>query len=387
MNRQEIFTTENTEGTEKIQRGWGFGLRVVVKAAALFVLLNVAFAVARPMEAIGRVSLYNILLLGRERLPYGENPAQSYSLSLNNIPAMFASHVISRAKADDEFRVLLMGDSSTWGWRLENQDTLAGQITAGDYRTADGRRVVAYNLGYPIMSLLKDVLLLDEAMQYQPDMILWLVTLESFPRDKQTFPPIVQNNGARVSRLMGEPSPSNLVAMGEIQTDFMSETIVGRRRDLADWLRLQLYGFSWMATGIDQYIPAEYTPRQSDFEPDVSWQGYETPTEQVDLAFDVLDVGVQLVGEVPLVVINEPMFISDGQNSDLRYNAFYPRWVYDLYREQLAAYAESNGFDYRDWWDRVAPDAFTDSPVHLTVAGSAQVAAWVAEEIRQVIYQ
>ncbi|MBZ0279278.1 MAG: hypothetical protein K8L97_00975, partial [Anaerolineae bacterium] len=299
-----------------------------------------------------------------------------YSLSLNNIPAMFASHVISHAKAEDEFRVVLMGDSSTWGWRLENRDTLAGQINVGDYRMADGRRVVAYNLGYPIMSLLKDVLLLDEAMRYQPDMIVWLVTLESFLREKQTFPPIVQNNEVRVSRLMGEPSPPS-----EMPTDFMGETIVGRRRDLADWLRLQLYGFSWMATGIDQYIPADYTPRQSDFEPDVSWQGYETPSEQVDLAFDVLDMGIQLVGEVLLVVINEPMFISDGENSDFRYNAFYPRWVYDLYREQLAAYAEPNGFDYRDWWDRVAPDAFTDSPVHLTAAGSAQVAAWVAGEI------
>jgi len=35
------------------------------------------------------------------------------------------------------------------------------------------------------MSLMKDFLMLDQALAYKPDMIVWLVTLESFPRGKQ----------------------------------------------------------------------------------------------------------------------------------------------------------------------------------------------------------
>ena len=97
---------------------WGLLLRVIVKAALLFMLCNILSAALTPLEAVGTVSLYNTVLPGRERLPYGEQPAQSYNQSLYNIPAMLASHTLSRPKAADEFRVILMGDSATWGWFL-----------------------------------------------------------------------------------------------------------------------------------------------------------------------------------------------------------------------------------------------------------------------------
>lgn len=215
--------------------GWRFLLRVVIKAAVLFIVANLVFALLDPVEALGRVSLYNVVMLGRERLPYGENPSESYNLSLYSVPAMFASHVVSRPKRADEYRVLLIGDSSTWGWLLENRDAYAANINAASLTAADGRRIVAYNLGYPIMSLTKDLMLLDDAMQYQPDQIVWLVTLASFPRDKQLFPPIVQNNAARVRDLIArydlqlDPDDSRFVT-----PDFFGKTIIGQRRALAD---------------------------------------------------------------------------------------------------------------------------------------------------------
>ncbi len=117
-----------------------------------------------------------------------------------------------------------------------------------------------------------------------------------------------------------------------IDPDFFGMTIVGQRRNLADLLRLQLYGFSWAATGIDQYIPPEYTPRQSDFDEDTTWYDFtpDQPFTQTDLAFDVLSAGINRIGNVPLLLVNEPIFISSGQNSDLRYNAWYPRWAYQF---------------------------------------------------------
>jgi hypothetical protein len=50
----------------------------------------------------------------------------------------------------------------------------------------------------------------------------------------------------------------------------------------------------------------------------------------------VLAATLERAGDVPVLLINEPMFISSGQNSDLRYNSFYPRWAYDQYRAMLA---------------------------------------------------
>jgi hypothetical protein len=351
---------------------WKFLTRVVLKTAVLFLLLNTAFALATPPETLGRLSLYNTVIPGRLRLPYGENPAESYNLSLNNLPAMFASHSISRPKAADEFRLLLIGDSGTWGWLLENDQTLAGQINRGNYKAEDGRTIVAYNLGYPILALSKDLLILEEAMKHEPDMIIWLVTLESFPRQKQLTPPLVLNNPERMERLVERFNLAvDVNDEGFVRPSFLEQTIVGQRRPLADLLRLQLYGFSWMATGIDQSIPAETTLRQSDFEADISWQGFEVPQPlgEQELALDVLAAGIELADGVPLLLINEPMFISDGQNSDLRYNSFYPRWAYDAYRDLLATEAAENGWDYLDLWNSVPPEAFTDTPVHLTPDG------------------
>jgi len=366
------------------QHTWLTIARVLIIAAVMFAACNVIFAALNPMEMLGHVSLYNVVVPGRERLPYGEDSARSYNLSTYNLPAMFASHVIARPQAADEFRVIVIGDSGTWGWLLDNQDTLAGQINAQNLTTADGKRVVAYNLGYPVMALTKDVLVLEEALKYQPDLIVWPVTLESFPRSKQLFPSIVQNNAARVRALIARYQ-LNLDSEDPrlVDPDLLGKTIVGQRRNLADWLRLQALGFSWAATQIDQALPAEIKLRQADFEKDSSWQDFKEPAAltENDLAFDVLGAGLQLAGDVPVLIINEPMFISRGENSDLRYNSFYPRWAYDQYRALLNGKTAANNWHYLDLWDSIAPDEFTDTPVHLTPQGMAQFAQAVGEAI------
>ena len=205
--------------------------RLLLKVAALFLLFNLLFAALFPLEFLGRLSLYNSLLPGRDRLPYGEVPAESYNLSLNNIPAMLASHQVNQAKAPDEFRVLVIGDSGTWGWLLDPADTLAGQLNAAGLTTADGRSVVAYNLGHPLMALSKDLLLLDAALAAEPDLILWPVTLQSLPREQQLVPPLVQENPERMRRLIDEfdikldPDDDRFV-----DPDLLARTIVGQRR-------------------------------------------------------------------------------------------------------------------------------------------------------------
>lgn len=356
---------------------WGLIARVVVKAAILFVALNVAFALLTPLPALGRLSAYNVLLPGRARLPYGENPAESYNLSPYNLPAMIAAHAWANADAGD-FNVLLLGDSSVWGILLRPDDTLAGQINRLGL-TVDGRPVRAYNLGYPTMSLLKDLTLLDAALGAgpPPDLILWLLTLESFARRDQLEPALLQNNPDAVRALIDQYDLAQDTSDPRfVEPDFWGETIVGRRRDLADLLRLQLYGAAWALTGVDQAYGV-YTPRAIDLSADETWRGF-APGEltRADLAFDILRAGVARAGNTPVVLVNEPIFLSDGANSDLRYNAFYPRWAYDAYRAALADEAGAAGWTLLDRWDAL-PDAacYTDSPVHLTPGCSAELAA------------
>jgi len=362
----------------------GFILRVLAKAAILFALANLLFALADPLPAIGRASVYAWLVPARPRLPYGENASQAYNLSLNSLDAMFATHELTRAKAADEYRVLVLGDSATWGILQRPHETLAGNLNQSGLNTPVGQRMVFYNVGYPTMSLTKDLLLLDVALRYQADALLWPFTAQSFPRQSQLASPIVQNNAESVRRLIGDYA-LDLDADDErlVTPTLWDRTLVGSRRPLADWLRLQLYGFAWAATGIDQYYPEAYTPRTEDFEEDISWGDFAEPAtmNQDDLAFDVLAAGVQRAREIPVLLVNEPMFISDGQNSDLRYNLFYPRWAYDAYRSWLIETASANGWRLLDLWDAVDSGAFTDSPVHLTPKGVEQFVARIVEAI------
>jgi hypothetical protein len=373
---------------EPARGGWQAIGRLLMKAAVLFAALNLLFALLFPISFLGPLSLYNRLLPGRQRLPYGENPAQSYNLTLSDVPAMFASHELSRAKPDDEFRVVIVGDSGTWGWLLENEETLAGQINQAGYTTPDGRRIVAYNLAYPVLSVTKDLLLLEQGMAYEPDLIVWPVTLDSLPYAKQLTHPLLQDNPEPVRELIrrfGLALDENDESFRELS--FWERTIVGQRRALADLLRLQAFGFSWAATGIDQHIPAEFPLRQSDFEEDESWQGFAGPTELTadGLAFDVLAAGFDIAGEVPILLVNEPIFISSGENSDLRYNSFYPRWAFDQYRTLLSEQAAASGWRYLDLWNAVSPEEFTDTPVHLTPDGTAQYAELVGWELMEMV--
>src|SRR4030042_3335302 len=91
--------------------------RVIVKGVLLFILIDILFAPLSPLPKLGQISAYNLIFPGRLRLPFGEKPDQAYNFSLYNLDAMFASHEITKGeKPPDEFRVLLVGDSSVWGY-------------------------------------------------------------------------------------------------------------------------------------------------------------------------------------------------------------------------------------------------------------------------------
>jgi hypothetical protein len=163
-------------------------------------------------------------------------------------------------------------------------------------------------------------------------------------------------------------------------------TIIGQRRSLPDPLRLQVYGAPWAITRIDQRYPRFYEPRMENFGTDVTWQGFNPPSLKVnDLGFDVLRAGLGLAGNTPVIIVNEPIFISHGVNSHLRYDFFYPRWAYDAYRDLMTGQASAQGWRYIDLWDVISSDLFTDSAVHVTPVGSRQLAERVGTAMLDLI--
>ncbi len=355
---------------------------VLLKGLALFILLDLLFVAIDP-AGLGKLSLYNHLFQGRLRFPFGEDSSQSYNLSLFNLDAMFASHIIAAGtKPVGEYRVIVVGDSSIWGTLLQPEQTLAGQLDAAGLNMC-GKTVRVYNLGYPTISLTKDLMVLDYAMRYQPDLIIWPMTLEAFPLDKQLSSPIVANNASSVDDLISNYdlsfSPDDPAL---VRPDFWDKTLIGQRRPLADLLRLQLYGVLWSATGIDQTYPSNYEPAQLDYDTGTSFHNMLPPTlDQSQLAFGVLKAGLQAAGSTPIWIVNEPMLISNGKNSDIHYNFFYPRWAYDQWRQIMATQASDHGWNYLDLWDLVPASQFTNSAIHMTPVGEALLSGQIQQKI------
>lgn len=352
--------------------------RALLKGLLLTALVSLLFPFAPPASSL---SAYNLVFPGRPRLPFGETPTLAYNFSLYDLPAMFASHEINESSSADEFRILVIGDSSVWGTLLRPEETLAAQLNAHNL-TFCGKPARFYNLGYPTLSLAKDLLLLDYAARYQPGGILWLTTLESFPLKKQLASPIAANNADRMSDLIARYNlPLNPRDPALISPSYWQRTLPGQRRALADLLRLQLYGIPWAATGIDQFYPASYPAPKTNFaETDNDFHGLRSPLDENALAYIILRAAIQNA-PAPLWLVNEPMLISNGKNSHIRYNFFYPRWAYDEYRLNLSSLAAQSGWNYLDLWDLLPPEEFTNSAIHLTPAGERLLAETIARQL------
>jgi hypothetical protein len=355
---------------------------VLIKGLVLFLVVDLVFITVNP-ATLGRPSLYNIIFTGRQRFPFGEDSSKSYNLSLFNLDAMFASlGLAGTPKPSNEYRIIVIGDSSIWGTLLRPEETLSGQLNAAGLSLC-GKKISVYNLGYPTISLTKDLLVLDYAMRFHPDLIIWSVTLEAFTIDNQLSSPIVANNAGRVRDLMTrynlQLNPNDPVL---VQPTLWDTTLIGQRRALADLFRLQMYGVLWSATGIDQTYPTDYQHTQRDFTIDVSYHNMRPPTlEGSQLAFAELEAGLRIVTNTPIILINEPIYISDGKNSDLRYNFLYPRWVFDQWRQIMEVRAKEEGWKYLDLWNIVPSDEFTNSAIHLTSSGESMLVGQVKKYI------
>src|SRR5215208_7417242 len=97
---------------------------VLWKAIFLFSAFNILYALLDP--PIGKLSIYNHIVPGRVRFPY-EQESSFYFVGYNapiyeDFNAMFGAHIISKRKSASEFRLILLGDSSTWGISVQARE-------------------------------------------------------------------------------------------------------------------------------------------------------------------------------------------------------------------------------------------------------------------------
>lgn len=354
--------------------------RILLKTLVLFLIFQVAYYVLQPMNWLNHLTIYNVLVPRRSRFAFSDYPIVSYNLSIANLDQMLVSHEIAKPKAPDEYRVIMLGDSSIWGYLLQPDQTQAACLNQMALSVPSGRKLRVYNLGYPKLSVVKDLLILRHALTYQPDLVIWSTSLASlYPSDQLDFA-IVRAQYDEVATLVDQYK-FKLDQWPLSTPTWFDRTFFGQRRELADWLRYQLYGPDWAATGIDHLIPKFVTPNMSSLNPDdnvvsVGVLHLATPHQITpsDISLDVVKAGIQIAASqgVSVLLVNEPIA---RPGSDLRWNYYYPRWAYDGYRQAMTATAQREGWQYVDFWDAEPTDQFTDTDFHLNAHAICEFAA------------
>ncbi len=371
----------------EVRPGW-----VLLKAIFLFVIVNMVFALMNP--PVGKLTLYNHIIPGRLRFPYEKEPS-FYSVGHNapiyeDFDAMFGAHVISKRKSANEFRLILLGDSATWGVSVSASEMLSEQINRLHIKTCDGRVVHAYNLGYPLSFLTRDLLILDKAMQYKPDMVFWLITLSTLePKTAETY--FILPHSQQYLRLANTYGIKGSYFSQPIQeTSFWEKTILGQRKRLKNIVLTQAFGLLWAATGIDNHetLQPERPLPSSDVENSLEYDG-QSPDESSNLfhslMMDVLSTAYEVAGTVPVVLVNEPIYVANGKNNLVRYNEFYPRWVFDEYRQYMAEWTKKPNHQWLDDWNVIPPEEFSDAFFHRRPSGEKRFAELLAPEIKKLV--
>lgn len=342
--------------------------RILVKAIIILLCFNFAFPVIQKIP-FHNITLYNHFVQGRERLPFGETPQLSYNLTMNDMDAMLLSHEISKNNSDDFLKIIIAGDSSVWGTLLENENTISAKLEQKMNREESGmgENVQVFNLGYPTTAILKDLAFLDASLVYEPDVVIWFVTLNSLVQEAYQDAPILLNNPEKTNALI---TKYDLSMPSLMQKTYRENTFFNQRRNIHDRIQLQLFAPMWAATGIDQYYPSDYQAAARDLEADDSFADIaDHELREKDLDLEVITTFVEKNPDIDVIIVNEPILISQGANSDIRYNFYYPRWIYDQYRALMATTFEEKGIKYIDLWDSVPEEYFTNSAIHYNAQG------------------
>jgi hypothetical protein len=352
--------------------------RVLLKGILLFFAAEFLFYAVHP--DLSRLNVYNSPAMKRQRFPVDTHPPADAALDAGDLGAMFASHIVSEPKAPNEYRVFILGDSAVWGAELSVNQTLTAQLNQLKL-TCENKNVQFYNLSYPSPSTTKDLMILDQAMRYQPDSMIWALTLSTVIPQARANHEVIKMNPDELYQLDAH--------FHFLPKNYPSETLwngfLSRQIALFHILRYQLFAPVTMAIGVDQIFPDHPEVAPHTLTRILSFYGMSPPnigTKQ--LLLDDISFGYQLANGVPLLVINEPMVIERNvPNSNVQYNAYFPRWVYDQYRQQLGNDAVQNNWNYLDLWNIFPPNYFSNTPLHLNPQAEAELAKIIAPYVVQ----
>jgi hypothetical protein len=292
----------------------------------------------------------------------------------------------------NELRVFLYGDSAVFGHPLHSEDTVAYHLN--EHFDRSGIPAHIFNLGFAGAFQLKDALIMRASLAYQPDVIVYAVTLSEFDHFAPCWWPgivaLFDANRPLVLQFAAE-HPAGLQEPLEIYRSLLSAPSL--EHSPAQQLR-QLGAFVRTAAReealrIRRYAlpnlpddPVETEGRQNHYDcaktKKMIEQHYSNWQTWNILAYlrEIRDAT-----GIPVLVVNWPVA---NEPVDDCYNVRYTNAALREYNQWLAEQVRASGFSYVDLYDFLSPEDFVDS-LHVTAAGHRKLAERLAPILDSLI--
>jgi hypothetical protein len=319
--------------------------------------------------------------------------------TLFDIDVMLSQHELCHRARDGvaETRVLLFGNSAIFGARLTEDQTVAHLLN--DSLARDGADAHVYNLGYATTYQLKEAMLMRASLRFDPDVIVYGVTLADFMH----VTPILWPPGIAELLLRNPDWLETMAREGAPGIDDLVESYVRPGGDsvpmASRWLR------RWRALGSYARVAARRHAQRAATSP---WLGGGVdPDSADDLSPPIMQREDYTCGEVlesfarnfrgwrtwntleyleslaervdaRVVVVAWPI---RHDPKGACYNWRYPKRAVAEFDAWLRDEAERRGFSFVDLHDALGRSAFVDS-LHPTPSGNEEVVSRLRTVLR-----
>jgi hypothetical protein len=315
--------------------------RVILKALVLFVGFNLLltlfpnpsyFVFRQLLPKLNKFPIYAVYYDSQAKHGFGAQ-------NVFDLNVLFNTHLISyEKKPANQYRIVFIGDSTV------RDGTIYLMV---DQQGCGGKILHAYDLGYYGASATKDLMILQEAMNYSPDLIVWSVTdrtLSNEPKDFAT---------ANFADLIELTHTYSLSIPLDQSLNRSSSFFSG-----GDKIRLQ----TRLVLNYAILFPAIRNPQRmiqtatNDIKTNNSADQETLPPSGTYL-FSALTAAPKIAGGIPFLLINQP------RPSEVVAQADYMQ-----YRQELLSLTSEQHWIFLDLWNLVPDEDFTDK-IHRDTEG------------------
>ena len=295
-------------------------------------------------------------------------------------------------RVPDETRIFAIGNSTTFGFPLPYDQSAIGLVN--QHLERRGIPAHVFNLGFAYTYQVKEALILSEVLAYEPDFIVYGVTLDDLIHIAPfRYRPLVEffnSNSFAVERLAANPPPTFEEPFRRY-LDAQADDV----RPYAAWLGLRQAGTfirvrarqtaKTLRKRLFPGVPDE-KPEILDTKPDYRCKPAArefNKTHENWQAWSMLDYLAELRAEtgIEVLVVNWPVA---HEPQGRCYNVRYPAAAFADYVSWMEDKAESLKLPYLDIHDLLAPVDFVDS-VHPTASGQRKVAVELEAKLDELL--